>query len=679
MMHPFLLLVASAWLLPVPSFGRGLRAAASHPKSRHDIPRLLQGQRPESCSRIQCYNYDFAACFHATSAECNKEIYDLAMPEDFRWKSPAPTVTPTKRPPTPPTVTKPVFLERSSHPIVVSLGRLPTGWQTARPNLKDQVNTSVRLFALRSLANCKTGWDVPSEITGVSIVPGRVPGRSDSVLLSVEISSEVRGFAAVLQGYVETCIEFGKGSLIQRLKALDPNVFANLAISTGSFDLQDVNNNPTPRPSDPVQQIEVVETFPPSPVVVEAFPVVPADEGEEGDEGGSNVLTENMWLIALAASSILLVFPCVMISRRAKKKREAAKVEAKKSAMMMNQLMSGRASGGAPDPLTQLVLGGEAPDPLTQLVTGGASGGASDPQNVLNSLFDMSGNTASTGFSSASPQTPERSANAGAIAALDSLIAVSAAAKPSQPYAPAPKPPLAFAPKNGQPNPGYVPTRRNSGHPRAPNSRPDEMNKRKNETGVKKKPTRAELIAMQEEMWAKRAAGASNLKAMSSSTEIVPYRSKRQQRISQEIVPYSTLQKQKKLRRNSYSDTSLLRHTEANASGRASGTKGERKLRRNSYSDTNLSRPPVAKTSGRAPRMRGERRNSHSDADLFRSKPRREEQKRLARSEHYGMKYSGSNPKFMPRIKEDNLRTGSLNYSRSTSKMSEKRRSRMTR
>ena len=610
------------------------------------------------------------------------------MPEDFLWKSPEPTVAPTKRPPTPPTVTKPVFLERSSHPIVVSLVGLPKGWQATRPNIKDQVQMTVRLFALQSLRNCKTGWGVPSEITGVAIVPGRIFGRPDSVPLNVKISSEVRGYSSVIQGYVETCIEFGKGSLIQRLKALDPNVFVNLAISTGSFDPRDVNNDPTPRPTDPVQQVEAAETFPPSPVVA-AVVAIPADDVEDEGQGGSNLLTENMWLIALAASSILLVIPCVMISRRAKKKREAAKVEAKKSAMMMNQMMS----GGFPDPLTQLVSGA-APDPLTQLVTGGASGGrvsggASDPQNVLNSLFDMNGKTA--GVSSESRQTPGSSAPAGAVDAFDGLIAASASVKPSHPYAPAPKAPLAFAPKNGQPHQGpkigqldqgYDPTRRKSSNPRSPYSRSDGAKKRKSEVVGKKKPTRAELVAMQEEMWSKRAAAASNLKAMSSSTETVSQRSKRQQRISQQIVPYSVLQQQKKLRRNSYSDADLLTSHAANASGRSPGVKGERKMRRNSYSETNLSWYPAANTSVRAPRMRGEgklRRNSHSDADLFRPKPRRVKQTRLARPANYSMNYSGTNHKLIPRIEEDTWRTESFNYSRSTSKMSEKRRSRMTR
>ncbi|EJK45172.1 hypothetical protein THAOC_36227 [Thalassiosira oceanica] len=559
MARPFLL-VAAAWLLLVPSsFSRGLRVSSDptsvqEPK-RHDIPHLRQGPRPKNCQNSQCFNYDLFDCFHRTSAECNKDNYNIANPGEFpQFKSPAPTVTPpTKRP----TVTKPVVLERSNHPIIVSLGRLPSGWQKAHPALMDQVKTSVRLFALQSLMNCKAGWDVPAEITGVTIVPGRIPGRLDSVLFSVQISAEIRGFADVIQGYVETCMEMGRGSLIQRLKALDPNVFANLSIITGSFDPLDVNNNPTLRPTDSVQQIEVAETFPPSPVVVAAIPSIPSvpaipapqfgegkerdegveggegdDEGEDEGEGGGSLLAENMWLIGLAASSILLVFPCVMISRRAKKKREAAKVEAKKTAMMMNQLKSAGAPGGA---------SGGSPDPLTQ--------------NVLDSLFGMSGNTASTGVSSASRPTPEPSASAGAIAALDSLIAVSAASKPSKPYAPAPKPPLASAPKN-QLNQGYVPTRRNP-NPRASNSRPVKANKRKNEAVGKKKPTRAELIAAQEEMWAKRAAAgqsasklkatpklqrsksASKLKAtpkLQRSKEIV--RSKSQRRSSKEIVPF---------------------------------------------------------------------------------------------------------------------------------------------
>mmetsp|Transcript_24843 Transcript_24843/g.58991 ORF Transcript_24843/g.58991 Transcript_24843/m.58991 type:complete len:650 (-) Transcript_24843:138-2087(-) len=646
MARPFLL-VAAAWLLLVPSsFGRGLRASSDpmsvqEPK-RHDIPHLRQGPRPKNCQNSQCFNYDLFDCFHRTSAECNKDNYNIANPGEFpQFKSPAPTVTPpTKRP----TVTKPVVLERSNHPIIVSLGRLPSGWQKAHPALMDQVKTSVRLFALQSLMNCKAEWDVPAEITGVTIVPGRIPGRLDSVLFSVQISAEIRGFADVIQDYVETCMEMGRGSLIQRLKALDPNVFANLSIITGSFDPLDVNNNPTLRPTDSVQQIEVAETIPPSPVVVavEAIPSVPAlpapqfdegkerDEGVEGDvgedegdnegDGGSSILSEKMWLIALAASSILLVFPCVMISRRAKKKREAAKVEAKKMAMMMNQFKSTGAPGGA---------SGGSPDPLTQ--------------NVLDSLFGMSGNTASTGISSASRPTPEPSASAGAIAALDSLIAVSAASKPSKPYAPAPKPPLASAPKN-QLNQGYVPTRRNPNlNPRASNSRPVKANKRKNEAGGKKKPTRA------------RAAGqsASNLKATSSSKEIVPYRTnKSQQRSSKEIVPYhpnSHQQNSKEIVPYSPNPQrqSQQRHA-AYSSGRAPGARRERKPRR----------------------------YTHPDANLSRSIPRREEQNRPTRSANCGMNNSGFNPKSMPRIDEDNRRMRSLNYSRSTSKIVEQRRSR---
>ena len=589
-MHPLLLLVAAAWLLPA-TLGRGLRAP-SHPTSvseqeppeRHDSSRLLR-----RCKNSQCFNCDLFDCFHRTSAECNREVYNICDPDEIPELFPVPaprTAAPTNRA-TPPPVAKPLVLEKSSHPVIVSLGGLRSGWQTANPGLMDHVKKSTRLFSLPRLMKCKEEWDVPTDITGVSLVPGRIPGRPDSVLFNVQISAEIRGFADVIQDYVERCMERGRGDLTQRLKELDPNVFDDLSVITGSFDPRDVNNNPTPSPTDPVQQVEAAKTFPPSPAVVvgavgavpipavpatppppaipaaPAIPVVPVfpapqsgegeegNEGEEGDKKGGNLLADNMWLIGLAASSILLFFPCVMISRRAKKKRDAAKIEAKKTAMMMNQLK-----------------------------------------------FGMSENTASTGISSA----PDPRATAGALSALDSLIAVSAAAKPSQPHSPAPTPPMASVVKNGQPkqgpkkgqlNQGYVPTRRKPSRPHASKSRPVEATKRRNEAGGKKKPTRAAVQSK------------SNLKATSDSTQIVPYRPKTQQQRPD---------------------------------------------------------PPGAGEKRRSDRMKGERKSRrHTHAGPI---PRREEQHRLSRSANYGTNYAGFNPKSKPKIDEDNRRTRSKSMPR---------------
>ena len=333
-MHPLLLLVATSWLLPA-SLGRGMRASPhptsvseQEPPERHDKPRLRRGEQ-QYCDDGYCFNCDLFDCFHRTSNECNKELYNICEPDHIKdlLRQHAPSATPTTRPPT--VAKRPLVLEKSSHPVIVSLGGLPRGWQAAHPRLMDEVKMTVRPFALRRLMKCKEEWDLDADITGVSLVPGRIPGRPASVLFKVRTSAEVSGFADVFQFYIETCMERGRGDLSKRLKALDPNVFDNLLLSTGSFDPRDVNNDPTPSPT------EAAETFP-----LEAIPVVPAPQFDEGN--GNNLI---MWLIGLTASLILLVLCCLMAWWCAKKRRDAAEVEAMKTAMMIRGAPGGASSG----------------------------------------------------------------------------------------------------------------------------------------------------------------------------------------------------------------------------------------------------------------------------------------------------------------------------------------------
>ncbi|EJK51682.1 hypothetical protein THAOC_29124 [Thalassiosira oceanica] len=292
-------------------------AASSVPVAGEPLPRL-RAVGPASCQSNQCYNPYFLACFHETSAECNKKLYDLDGPVD--WTSVEPTGAPSVRPTERPAAAEETETEESSHPLLVGLDGLPDGWQGADGTLVDRVRSSALSFVSRSLPVCIAGWDVAAEIIDVKAVEGRLPGRSpdSTVLFDVRLNAE-SGLSEIISKKVVDCVKSERDGLVPRLREIAPAVFADVSVEAESFDWDDVMTlGPTslaPTTSPEVEAVAVAEevTEKATPVEAAAVPEEVAESPSTGpapmpvvEEGGAT-MPWWAWLVVALSNSLLLL------------------------------------------------------------------------------------------------------------------------------------------------------------------------------------------------------------------------------------------------------------------------------------------------------------------------------------------------------------------------------------